>query len=68
MDKNNLENLDDQNIDAEIVENPNEKPKNKKMNIISIILILAIFVGLTIYMITVDGLDNIIQLLKYSSI
>lgn len=64
MDNNDLENLDTQNIDAEIVENPNKKPQNKKMNIISIILILAIFVGLTIYMITVDGLDNIIQLLK----
>ena len=29
MDNNDLENLDKQNIDAEIVENPNEKPKNK---------------------------------------
>lgn len=76
MDENNFENIEEQNnldssklnvennIDDEVLENPNEKPKNKKMNIISIILILAIFVGLTIYMITVDGLDNIIQLLK----
>lgn len=76
MDENNFENLEEQkNLDSselikentiedEVVENPNKKPKNKKMNIISIILILAIFVGLTIYMITVDGLDNIIQLLK----
>ncbi len=76
MDENNFENLEGQKnldsselikentIEGEVVENPNKKPKNKKMNIISIILILAIFVGLTIYMITVDGLDNIIQLLK----
>lgn len=76
MDENNFENLEEQKnldsselikentIEGEVVENPNKKPKNKKMNIISIILILAIFVGLTIYMITVDGLDNIIQLLK----
>lgn len=76
MNENNFENIEEQNnidsskinvennIDNEVVENPNKKPKNKKINIISIILILAIFVGLTIYMITVDGLDNIIQLLK----
>lgn len=47
-----------------VIENPSKKPKNKKLNFISIILILAIFVGLTIYMIYVDGIDNIIQLLK----
>lgn len=76
MDENNFENLEEQKkldspelieentIEDEVLENPNKKPKNKKMNIISIILILAIFVGLTIYMITVDGIDNIIQLLK----
>ncbi|MBR3002466.1 MAG: flippase-like domain-containing protein [Clostridia bacterium] len=64
MDENNSENLNEQNINSETVENPSEKPRNKKMNIISTILILAIFIGLTIYMITVDGLDNIIKLLK----
>lgn len=41
-----------------------EKPGNKKLTIINIILIAIIFIGLTIYMITVDGLDNIINLLK----
>lgn len=41
-----------------------EKPKNKNINIISIILILVIFMGLTLYMINVDGLDNIKTLLK----
>lgn len=55
---NNIEN------DNNIIENPIEKPKNKKMNIISVILIFIIFIGLTLYMINVDGLDNIINLLK----
>lgn len=64
MENNDLKNSESKNINTEIVENPNIKPKNKRMNIISVLLILAIFVGLTIYMINVDGIDNIIQLLK----
>lgn len=40
------------------------KPNNKKMTIINIILIIAIFIGLTFYMINVDGLDNIIKILQ----
>ena len=64
MNNNNLEKLNEQNDINLNVDNPNKKPKNKKLNIISIILIIAIFVGLTIYMFHVDGIDNIINLLK----
>lgn len=41
-----------------------KKPGNKKVTIINIILIIAIFIGLTIYMINVDGIENILNLLK----
>lgn len=44
------------------------KPKNKKMTIINFILIAVIFMGLFIYMITVDGLDNILELLKNADV
>lgn len=52
MENNNLENTD--LIETEVLEDPSKKPKNKKLNIISAILIVVIFVGLTIYMVTVD--------------
>ena len=38
------------------------KPTNKKKIIFNFILILTIFLGLLIYMIQVDGIDNIINL------
>ena len=40
------------------------KPSNKKVVIFNFILILLIFVGLFIYMIQVDGVDNILQILE----
>ena len=40
------------------------KPANKKMIFFNFLLIGIIFVGLFIYMIKVDGIDNIIQILK----
>ena len=40
------------------------KPANKKVVIFNFILILVIFVGLTIYMISVDGIDNIWEVLQ----
>lgn len=40
------------------------KPANKKMIILNFALIIVIFVGLFIYMINVDGMDNIIQILQ----
>ena len=40
------------------------KPTNKKLTIFNIILIIAIFAGLFIYMINVDGIENILHLLK----
>lgn len=64
MEENNLEKIDEHNNFEIITENPNTKPKNKKLNIISIILIVVIFIGLTAYMINVDGIDNIVNLLK----
>ena len=39
------------------------KPANKNVIIFNFILIVVIFVGLFIYMVSVDGIDNIIQLL-----
>ena len=41
-----------------------EKPVNKKMTALNFVLIVVIFVGLLIYMIFVDGLDNILQILS----
>lgn len=41
----------------------NVKPANKKVIIFNFLLILIIFVGLFIYMVKVDGMDNIIELL-----
>ena len=56
-----MSNLENNN---NIIENPSQKPKNKKMDIINLILILAIFIGMGIYVVQVDGIDNIITLLK----
>ena len=39
------------------------KPTSKKTTIINFILIVIIFIGLFIYMISVDGIDSIIDLL-----
>ena len=41
----------------------NSKPVNKKITIFNFLLIIVIFVGLFIYMVKVDGIDNIIELL-----
>lgn len=40
------------------------KKSNKNFTIFNIILIIVIFIGLAIYMISVDGIDNIIYLLQ----
>ncbi len=39
------------------------KPANRKMIVLNFLLIIVIFIGLFIYMIKVDGIDNITQLL-----
>lgn len=62
-DLNNKQEAIGVNEDEALIINPNEKPKNKKMNIISIIFILALSIGLFVYMVNVDGIDNIISLL-----
>ena len=41
-----------------------KNPTDKKMTIINFIFIIAIFTVLLVYMIKVDGLDNIIKILK----
>ena len=53
-----------QQIASKIESEKNVKPENKKMTILNFILIFVIFVGLLIYMINVDGIDNIITVLK----
>lgn len=42
-----------------------QKPINKKMTILNFLLIMTIFVGLFVYMINVDGIDNIINVLNH---
>lgn len=58
-----MENLDKNDLDLSI-EEKNIKPANKKLTIFNFILIAIIFVGLFTYMIIVDGIDNIINVLK----
>ena len=48
---------------TQLVDNKNFV-SNKRINIINFILIVVIFIGLFIYMIVVDGIENIIILLK----
>ena len=57
MEKDNLEEIENEQMNE-------QKPANKKTTIINFLIIVLIFVGLTIYMIKVDGIDNIIALLK----
>lgn len=40
------------------------KPTSKKTTIVNFILIVIIFIGLFIYMVSVDGIDSIVDLLK----
>ena len=54
----NIENIEE-------IENQNEaKPANKKVTIINFIIIAVICIGLFAYMIWVDGIENIVNLLK----
>ena len=50
----------------EEIENLKEdvKPANKKVVIFNFVLIIVIFIGLFLYMVNVDGIENIIQLLN----
>lgn len=57
------ENFETENNEIEIKKEPEAKPANKKMTFLNFVLIIVIFAGLLIYMIQVDGLDNMIQLL-----
>ena len=55
-------NINENNINTENSQKYKDK-KNKKKMIFNFILIAIIFIGLTIYMISVDGIDNIINVL-----
>ena len=48
-----------------IVKDSGIKPANKKMTIFNFLFILVVFIGLFIYMLSVDGLDNILYLLTH---
>lgn len=64
MEENDFKNQEAQTIEenvyleAQLKEQVN-KPSNKKLTIFNFILVFIIFVGLFIYMISVDGIDNI---------
>ena len=64
MEEENYENEENQKIqENNDIAEENVKPVNKKITILNFLLILFIFVGLFIYMVWVDGLDNIISVL-----
>ena len=51
-------------MDDEEIQTQEVKPANKKVTIINFIIIAVICVGLFIYMIMVDGIDNIVNVLQ----
>ena len=61
---NNQEKFESENVEDNVEDETNVKPENKKITILNFMLIIVIFVGLFIYMITVDGIDNIISVLN----
>ena len=60
MQENLKSNQESINLNNEIIR---KKAANKKMKILNFIFIIAVFTGLAIYMIYIDGMDNIIELL-----
>ncbi len=58
MEEKDVNEIESENIQEEI------KKPNKKLTIFNFILIIGIFVGLFIYMLVVDGIDNIVYLLS----
>lgn len=64
------EEIQDASIDTHLttdplstIDEPELKPTSKKVTYINFALILVIFIGLFIYMLKVDGIDNMIQVL-----
>ena len=49
--------------DNNLTTNENAKPANKKSMLINITIVIIIFIGLFIYMVNVDGINNIVNLL-----
>ena len=64
MEENDFENQEKQSMEENIDTEENVKPVNKKIAIFNFFLIFIIFIGLFIYMLVVDGLDNIISVLR----
>lgn len=58
------ENIENEDNQIELNKEQEVKPANKKMTVLNFILIVVIFVGLLIYMIKVDGIENIIEVLN----
>lgn len=65
MQEDNIKKINNETIKDDVIieKEPEVKPANKKMTIINFSIIAVIFIGLFIYMIQVDGIDNIINLL-----
>lgn len=57
------ENMDEIEIDESLKQQVS-KSKDKRFTIFNLILILGIFIGLFVYMLMVDGIDNIVFILK----
>ena len=53
-----------EDIRSELEKQEEAKPANKKVTVINLVIIAVICIGLLLYMIYVDGIDNIISLLK----
>lgn len=59
------ENLEGDENQIKLDKKEQVKPANKRMTILNFLLIIIIFVGLLIYMIQVDGVNNIIAVLNH---
>lgn len=59
------ENLENDENQVKLNKEEQVKPANKKMTILNFILIIVIFTGLLIYMVQVDGINNIIEVLNH---
>ena len=64
MNDNNLTTNENAKMnDNNLTTNENAKPANKKSMLINITIVIIIFIGLFIYMVNVDGINNIVNLL-----
>lgn len=59
------ENIENDENQVKINQKEEVKPANRRMTILNFLLIIIIFVGLLTYMIQVDGINNIIEVLNH---